>query len=373
MVLFPYLGLTMKTTLTILLMAFTASVSAQGYTFPNIGRPAAQQINATIDTLFADIIRGHVRPELVTGKNATVTREMLEYLKNWQNKDTERQIINCYPIESKIYRVTVACSKGDTLQQILTFDVQPEPVCGTIILPWEHDIRNWSSTQVGSIRYYYDHSFDLKAAKDFDEVNRRIAKKLSLTPDSFDFYLADNYQQIMQWLGITYDKSLAGKTRDGFDIEQTIFAIQHNEDYAHDLVHYYVYKVRKGPRNPYAEEGVAYYWGNAYYPDAQGKMISLNRLKTDLRVYLAAHPGVDLLTPFRQNQRGLFGPAKEISVRSTLSGIIAEYVEKKYGVDGILKLLNCGAGEENYFAVTKALAGIDASNFNARIRELLGA
>ncbi len=114
------------------------------------------------------------------------------------------------------------------------------------------------------------------------------------------------------------------------NIEQTIFAIRHNEDFSHDLVHYYVYKVRKGPRNPYAEEGVAYYWGNAYYPDAKGDMIILDRLKRDLRVYLAAHPGADLLTFLPPKSTwGFCNFVKEVSVRSTLSGIIAEAVEQK--------------------------------------------
>jgi hypothetical protein len=132
-----------------------------------------------------------------------------------------------------------------------------------------------------------------------------------------------------------------------------------------------VYKVRKGPRNGYAEEGVAYYWGNAYYTDSLGRMITLGRLKEDLRTYLSAHPGMDLLAAFRQNQRGLFGPAKEVSMRSVLSGIIAEWVDRKYGTEGVLKLLNCGAGEENYFAVTQSLTDITPANFNIRIRELL--
>jgi hypothetical protein len=355
------------------LTAFTLSVPAQRYTFPNIGQPEAQRIGAVVDTVFAGISRGHVSPELVSGKQKELTREMLEYLKNRQGEDETRQIVNCYPLDTQVYRVMVACSKTDTLRQIYTFDIRLLQGQATIDLPLWHDTRNWPVKQAGTIRYYYDHDFDPDAARDFDEANQRIAKKLGLQADTFDFYLSDNYQQTMQWMGLTYDSQYPGETREGFNIEQTIFAIQHNEDYSHDLVHYYVYKVRKGPRNPYAEEGVAYYWGNAYYPDPQGHMITLERLKTDLRKYLAVHPGVDLLAFFRQNERGVFGPAKEVSVRSTLSGVIAEYIEKKYGAGGVLQLLNCGASEANYFAVTESLAGVNAANFNTRIRELLGA
>jgi hypothetical protein len=362
----------MKTVFTFLLSAWTLSLSAQGYTFPNVGRSEARQISAVIDTVFADIGRGHVPSELITGKKKELTREMLEYLENRLNGGVRSEIINCYPIDTQLYRVMVACKKVDTLRQIFTFDVQLRRGEATIDLPLWYETRNWSERQVGAIHYFYDHDFEPNAAHEFDAANRRIAKKLGLPAESFDFYLSDNYQQIMQWLGVTYDINTAGETRDGFIIEQTIFAIQHNEDFSHDLVHYYVYKVRKGPRNAYAEEGVAYYWGNAYYPDAQGRMIGLEQLKADLRSFLEAHSDTDLLIIFRQNPRGIFGPAKEVSVRSTLSGIIAEYIERKYGVAGVLQMLNCGAGEANYFAVTQSLANINAANFNTRLRELLG-
>jgi hypothetical protein len=361
----------MRIVVTSLLAAFTLSLSAQDYSFPNIGQSEAREIRAVMDTVFAAIGRGHVPSGLIFGNQKELTRKMLEYLRNRMGDSVAHEIINCYPLDTQIYRVMVACRTGDSLRQIFTLDVELRQGQATVDLPLWHDTRNWSATQVGTIHYFYDHDFDPNAARDFDEANRTLANKLGLKAEFFDFYLSDNYQQIMQWLGLIYDSQTAGDTRDGFNIEQTIFAIQHNEDFSHDLVHYYVYKVRKGPRNSYAEEGVAYYWGNAYYPDARNRMITFERLKTDLRTYLAVHADVDLLTLFRQNQRGVFGPAKEVSMRSTLSSIIAEYIEKEYGTSGILQLLNCGAGEAQYFAVTQSLAGINTANFNARIRELL--
>jgi hypothetical protein len=87
----------MKTALTALLLTFTLSASAQGYTFPNIGMPEAQRISSVIDTVFAGINRGHVRPELITGRQKELTREMLEYLKPRLGEGVKHEIINCYP------------------------------------------------------------------------------------------------------------------------------------------------------------------------------------------------------------------------------------------------------------------------------------
>jgi hypothetical protein len=361
----------MKIIWTIILVVFWFAVSAQSYTFPNIGKPEAEQIRKSIDTAFEGIARGNIAAESVTGKQKELTREMLNYLKPQLSDGISHEIINCYPLDPHLYRVMIALNKDDTLRQVFTIDVTLMKGQATIDLPLWYDTRNWSTKQIGTIRYRYDHDFKLKAAKDFDKANKRISGKLDLHPDSLDFYLSDNYQQIMQWLSISYSRQIAGLTRDGFNTEQTIFAIQHNEDFSHDLVHFYVFKVRKGPRNGYAEEGVAYYWGNAYYPDVTGQMIELRRLKTDLRDYLVSHPDTDLLRVFRQTQRGLFGPVPEISPRSTMSAIIAEQIEKDHGVNGILQLLNCGAGESNYFSVTQSLAGIDTANFDIRVRKLL--
>ncbi len=157
----------MKTALTAVLMVFAYSLSAQTYTFPNIGQPEARQIATAIDTLFACINRGHVPPELISGKQKELTREMLEYLKYRQLPGVTHEIINCYPLDGQAYRVMVACKKADTMQQIYTFDVQLEQGQATIDLPLWRDTRNWSSSQAGTIHYYYDHDFDPNAAQAF--------------------------------------------------------------------------------------------------------------------------------------------------------------------------------------------------------------
>ncbi|MHB8205903.1 hypothetical protein [Mucilaginibacter sp.] len=201
----------MKIFLTAILLAFALSVSAQSYTYPNVGQPEAQQIGAAIDTAFAGIGRGHVASESITGKQKELTCEMLEYLKTRLGEAVTHKIINCYPLGVRVYRVMVTCSKADTLRQLLTFDVTLQQGRATIDLPLWCDTRNWSVKQAGTIRYMYDHDFDPKAALAFDETNRRIAGRLGLRPDSLDFYLSDNYQQIMQWLGITYDWDMQEK------------------------------------------------------------------------------------------------------------------------------------------------------------------
>lgn len=329
------------------------------------------QFRVAVDSLFDGIRRGQVAPTMVSGRHQALDMEILNYYKGRYTTGMLHELINAYPLDSNTWRTVIACRKADTLNQLYTFDLNCSKKQITVSLPIWYDTRNWQNKRIGTIHYFYNHGFDPKAAKSFDVVNRRIARKLSLPVDTFAFYLTDNYQQIMQELGLTYDRQSAGKTRDGFNAGQTIFAILHHEDFSHDLVHYYVWKIRKAKPNGIAEEGIAYYWGNAYYPDNSGQMIPLKRLKTDLRNYLIQHPGTDLLNLFQQNPKGLIGGASEVSVRSVLSGMLFEAIEKQHGLSGVLQLLNCGPGEANFFAVTARLADVSSGNFNNKMKDLL--
>ena len=87
-----------------------------------------------------------------------------------------------------------------------------------------------------------------------------------------NFYLCDNYQEILQLLGFDYDLSANGTTRDGYGvISQSIFSVMHHEDFSHDIFHYYSGKVNeRSNRNWITEEGIAYSWGNVYYTDKNG-------------------------------------------------------------------------------------------------------
>ena len=147
-----------------------------------------------------------------------------------------------------------------------------------------------------------------------------------------------------------------------------------NEDFSHDMFHYYSGQINKREnRNWITEEGIAYAWGNAYYTDKNGKMISNKRLITELKDYLAKNPNTDLFELFSKNEKIFNNIAPEISVRSTISGIIASQIEKKKGMEGILKLINAGRKDrlENYLKVTNELIGINKDNFNLKVVKLI--
>jgi uncharacterized membrane protein len=209
----------------------------------------------------------------------------------------------------------------------------------------------------------------LKRAMIFDQKNSQIATKLGLQPEKFDFYLCDNYQDILHLLGYGYDSESAGFVTDGYGVDEgTIFSIMHNEDFSHDLFHHYSGKVRKNARNSAADEGMAYTWGNAYYTDDHGEAITQQQLMKTFKEYLRQHPQASLLELFSKNPM-IFD--HQTKVRSLISSLICDEVERTKGVAGIKELIDCGRGDDNYFRIVNELVGINTANFDVKVRILV--
>jgi len=184
--------------------------------------------------------------------------------------------------------------------------------------------------------------------------------------------MCKNYQEILHLLGFEYDRSSNGVFRDGFGVvDKTVFSVMNNEDFSHDMVHYYCEKIRKTKRNRTAEEGLAYLWGNAYYTDFNGEMISHDALVSDLRQYVRTTGTDDYLALFQNSPEIFGGRANEVSVKSVISGLICNAIEKEKGIAGIKQLINCGKGDDQYFKVIEELLNVNKENFNRYVTGLI--
>lgn len=126
-------------------------------------------------------------------------------------------------------------------------------------------------------------------------------------------------------------------------------------------------------KNWITEEGIVYNWGNAYYTDKNGEMITQQRLINELKNFLVKNPKANLYELFNNDEKIFKIIAPEISVRSTISGIIAEQVEREKGRYGIEKLINSGNKDQlkNYLKVIEDLIGITKNNFNLKVGKLI--
>ena len=279
------------------------------------------------------------------------------------------QLINLHAIAAGQYSVSVAYIGNNTLMAIVNFEASIRAGSVVFSIPLFYLTRNWKTKKVGHIIYHYADNINVERAAIFNKKNTRIAEKLGLPTANFDFYLVDDYFDILKLLGYTYDSETAGHESDGFGpTNGYIFSIMHNEDFSHDVFHFYAEKVRAHSRNSAAEEGIAYSWGNAYYTDEHGEMMSQGQLVKLLKQYLQQNPGAGLLDLFYKNPPIL--PLKT-KVRSLLASLISDEVERRKGIAGIKTLIDCGSGDDNYFMAVNKLIGINAANFNIEVKRLL--
>ncbi|HEY4322629.1 MAG TPA: hypothetical protein VGN20_01550 [Mucilaginibacter sp.] len=338
-----------------------------------VSKETRKKLLNSIDTLLLHINSGmSVFGEIDT---LAFNRSFFDSFKDMENameKDTIKkplQLISLYPVTNFKYFISLAFIYQNSLKYIVNIIAVVEGDKIIFSSPLWYITRKWKIAEVGNITYFYPDSINLSRARKFDKTNSRIARNLDLQPERFTFYLCDNHQEAMRLMGFQYDLSSAGNFRDGYGVDNSvIFSTMHNEDFSHDTFHYYSAKFRKHARNSAADEGVAYSWGNAYYTDEQGEMITPKQLMPKLKKYLRQHPEVTPLQLFEQNPP-IFGPTGK--VRSLLSSLVCDEVERQKGIDGIKVLIDCDKGDENYFRATDGLIGINRSNFNDKLKSLI--
>ncbi|WP_396632587.1 hypothetical protein [Maribacter sp. R86514] len=376
----------------LLIFALTSAIAQESVGIPRyLQNPmdsiTKQNFNETLETFFSEMEQGKLSEDLLTPQRADLTKSQLQELMNYEaKKDSsakkiqDKQLINIYPISTDNYLVTISYTyQNPETNPILLYKINLVATelndKFTFSVPLDYLTRYWKTETVGNITYHFRDHIYKERAKVFDSKNSKIAEKLGLKPEKMDFYMTDNFQEVSELLGFGYSLYSNGKYRDGYGVDsKTIFAVMNNEDFSHDMFHYYSEQINKREnRNWITEEGIAYAWGNAYYTDKNGEMVTHDRLVTELKDYLTNNPNTNLFAIFSTNEKIFTNIAPEISVRSVISGIIAEKIEKEKGKEGISKLINAGSQDrlESYLKATNTLIGINKENFNSKVAKLI--
>ena len=339
-----------------------------------------------IDTLFKGIDNENLDSTLIGRDNPKLTISILKSLKGMEDNEKDsiknfykRQIINLYPISTTSYFISIAYignKSGESAVLKTIFNLIAKKEDGKLVfsIPTRYLTKAWKTKQIGNTKYYFADNINIKRAKIFNEKNSTIARKFGLKPEKFEFYLCDNYQDVIQLLGYEYDMESNGKTRSCYGVDaNTIFSVNHNEDFSHDLFHYYSAKIRGNTRNWYAEEGFAYCWGDAYWTKPNGETITQDELVKELQIYVSSNPNISLFELFEKNPNILKYSSNEISLNKILASLICKEVERKHGIEGVKELLKCGSGLDNFFKTTDKLVGINKTNFDIEVMKLLKA
>jgi len=339
----------------------------------------------SLDSLFFQVDQERVDERLLDQSDQNVfnlTKGVLSWLSNeTTEKDSipnfyKRQLINMYPVSVNEYFISIAYMgiKNDEIPVLKTISnliasKNNEKIVFSI--PLNYLTRRWQTKTVGNVTYYFKGELNLERAKLFDKKNNQIAGKFGLKPEKFDFYMTENYQEVKSLLGYKYSLMDNGKTENGAGVYyNTIFAIMHNEDFSHDVFHYYSEQIHEN-RNWIAEEGIAYSWGNAYYAKQNGEMIELQELVDYLKKYMQNNSEISLWKLYEEDTKIFNALAKEISVRSTIAALLCDEIERQKGMEGIKLIISCGKGLDNYIKTLTELIAINKDNFDFEVKKLI--
>lgn len=341
-----------------------------------------QTIIKSLENLFIEINAGDIDENILVDQNRNLTKSIFNSYKRFSASDkfniqvNEIQTLSDQEIFVEIFVNPKNSEANSNPKAIIDILAVYKDGKMKYTLPLTKETQGWKSTVVGKITYHFPKQINESRAKKFDKKNTEIASKLGYQPDSFDFYMTSSYQEILKFLGYAHLHVVNEKAKEGYIGEDanTIFAIVGNEDFSHDIFHYYAAKLRgQNKRNKTVEEGLSYSWGNAYYPDSNGEMIEQKQLVAELKNYASSQQNINWLEIFKQDQRIWDKFPEEISVKSTLSSLLCDEIEKKKGIDAIKEMICAGAGDEVFFEKLEKMLGINSSNFNAEINRLIQA
>jgi|GEM_PF-2291233 len=298
----------------------------------------------------------------------------------------ERQVINFYPIRKKVYNIQLASyhnfAQEQSLRVIWNIIVEDKDDQFVFSSPLGENTATWERSSIHEVLYIYQDTINKQRATGFAQKNTLFAEKFDQSVQPFQFYMVANYQDILRLIGIDNCVMEIGSTRDGWGIvaDQYIFSIMNNEDFSHDLFHYYSSKIyERKDRNWITEEGIAYSWGNAYYTLPNGGMADQSLLVQHLKEYLKKHPETDVyqlfLKTFWRDKSGIYiDLAPDFKTGRVISSIICDEVERQKGMKGVHQLISCGRKPtqfEAFLSTTEELIGLHAENFHKEVTDML--
>ena len=371
-----------RTLLLFILLGACAVLRAQTqFTIPphfrsGVSDTLTQQVVNALDQLLASMRHELPDAELIDTCNAGLHQSFIADLAWNISSDAvapvHAQLISLNPIDRNRMLLTLLYSKGDEVRRIVTLLVRSTPRI-VFASPLEYNTATWRRKRIGTLTFIYPDTIDVARAESFERKNVTMAGKLGLPVRHWDVYQCQNYQQILQLQGFYYEATSNGLINSGAILDpRTIFTVMGDEDFSHDVLHCYAGAVRGQERNANAECGLAYHWGNAYYPDSTGKAPSLEQLKPLIQRYLQENPKADLLALFEEQAELPASYKLPLSVRlpRVMGGIICQEVERQKGTAGLIELLKCGRGNDNFFQATEKLIGLKRDNFNREFRKI---
>lgn len=221
--------------------------------------------------------------------------------------------------------------------------------------------QKWNCTTVGIVDFYYPpyHRFDYEKAQKLNDFINETCKNFGVKPKPFEYYLADDYDEIQKLKGFDYYIGMGGRAMpSGKATDDKVYSGGLGEYYPHEVFHVQIDEHFPN-KHFWVSEGVATLLGGS-----RGKSLEWHIKRTNL--YLQKHPEIDL-----NNMLKLKNLDSETSYHYVLGGLIAKKIMDKGSWSSLKEFMSSGKTDEDYYNAIEKHLGVAKSELNDNIREQL--
>lgn len=223
--------------------------------------------------------------------------------------------------------------------------------------------KKWQCTAVGIVDFYYPsyHNFDYQKAEKLNDFITEICKIFKVTPKPFEYYFANDFDEIQELKGLDYYLGEGGTVwPSGGASEDKVYSGGLGEYYPHEVFHVQIDAVYPNKHN-WVSEGIATLLGGS-----RGKSLQWHIHRTN--DYLQEHPQIDL-----SNMLQLTNVDNRTAYRYVLGGLIAKKIKDKGDWPLLKAFMTSGTTDADYYKAIYQYLGVSRSELNSYLRKQLKA
>lgn len=242
--------------------------------------------------------------------------------------------------------------------------------------PLIHNTKNWKTIKAGNNTFHYQNAINKNKIKEFEKLANSFDKKLKGTNKQCEFYLCSDFVELQRLIGVDYKLQYNGYSENNLSSiigdRKLIVLGSNNATFdnfdPHDLWHDRLSLVisRRKVNKP-IDEGCAYLYGGSWG-------MSWKEIMSKFRLKVSSNKNMDWINNYGKFENFGESQAKHLMAEYVLNALFVQKIEKEKGFNKVWEFLNCGPFEktnENYFKTLEKLTGINKTNFNEKVWELI--